>query len=79
MRKMSHSSLWATSRRIGGKRCYTSYGTTVPASQDIAEAILRREGLDPVTDRRQYERVANAVDDWLFNPRGRGAKSGLPD
>jgi len=46
---------------------------------EIAEMILRREGLDPIMDRKQLERVTRVVRDWLFDPRGRGAKSGLPD
>ena len=50
----------------------------VLTAEAIAEMILRREGLDPVVDRKQYHRVVAAANDWLFDPRGRGARSGLP-
>jgi hypothetical protein len=47
-------------------------------AEEVAETMLRREGLDPVMDREQYERLVAAANDWLFDPRGRGARSGLP-
>ena len=45
---------------------------------DIARRVLRIEGLDPVLDSKQYDEVCEIVNDWLFDPRGRGARSGLP-
>jgi hypothetical protein len=48
------------------------------SAHEIAEMILRREGLDPAIDRQQYERVVETTIDWLFDRRGRGARSGLP-
>jgi hypothetical protein len=49
------------------------------SGEAIAEMILRREGLDPLTmNQRERERVIRTVIDWLFDPNGRGAKSGLP-
>jgi len=46
---------------------------------ELTEMVLRGEGLDPVmTDRKQSAGVLRMVQDWLFDPRGRGAKSGLP-
>ncbi|HTB49712.1 MAG TPA: hypothetical protein VNV44_09825 [Solirubrobacteraceae bacterium] len=47
-------------------------------AEAIAETMLRREGLDPLVDRGQYERLVGAANDWLFDPAGRGARSGLP-
>lgn len=48
-------------------------------SQKIVEMVLVSEGLDPVrTDRKLREPVACMLDDWLFDPRGRGVRSGLP-
>lgn len=44
----------------------------------VTELIMRREGLDPLIDRKQYERVEAAAQDWLYAPNGRGARSGLP-
>jgi hypothetical protein len=29
-------------------------------------------------NRRQYEGLVATTNDWLFDPRGRGARSGLP-
>lgn len=46
--------------------------------REIAEMVLRGEGLDPVMDAKQLDYVTRLVNDWLFDPRGRGAKSGLP-
>ena len=48
------------------------------SAEEIADIVLRREGLDPRSDRRQRYRVMRIVDDWLFLPSGRGAVSGLP-
>jgi hypothetical protein len=47
-------------------------------ADQIAEMVLRGEGLDPVIDGKQRDQVARTVEDWLFDPRGRGAMSGLP-
>lgn len=48
------------------------------SAKDIAEMILRREGLDPVMDQEQFERVMRTTIVWMFDPHSRGAKSGLP-
>ena len=49
------------------------------SADEITEMLLRGEGLDPVmTDRKQSADVLRMVQDWLFDPRGRGASSGLP-
>jgi hypothetical protein len=47
-------------------------------AEDIADIVLRREGLNPAIDRRQRQRLIAIVEDWLFDPQGRGASSGLP-
>jgi hypothetical protein len=63
---------------------YCSTGLTVDdltdglSAHEIAEMVLRGEGLDPVIDRTQRDRVARIVTDWLFDPCGRGDGSGLP-
>jgi hypothetical protein len=63
---------------------YCSNGLTVDDLADelgadrIAEMVLRGEGLDPVIDEKQRDQVARTVEAWLFDPRGRGALSGLP-
>lgn len=64
---------------------YCSTGLTVDDltaelnANEITDMVLRREGLDPVLcDRKQSACVLHMVQDWLFDPRGRGAKSGLP-
>jgi hypothetical protein len=48
-------------------------------AMQIAEMVLRGEGLDPVIERRKCEDVARAVHSWLMDPHGPGARSGLPD
>lgn len=49
------------------------------SADEITEMVLRGEGLDPImTDRKQAASVLRMVHDWLFDARGRGAKSGLP-
>jgi hypothetical protein len=46
--------------------------------------VLRREGvLDEGRDiamvsKSAWDEVAHIVKDWLFDPRGRGVRSGLP-
>jgi hypothetical protein len=64
---------------------YCSTGLTVDdltadlSADEITEMVLRGEGLDPVmTDRKQAASVLRTVEDWLFDPRGQGIKSGLP-
>jgi len=64
---------------------YCSTGLTVDdltdelSADEITEMVLRGEGLDPgLTDRKQSAGVLRTVQDWLFDPQGRGAKSGLP-
>ena len=46
----------------------------------LAEAIIRAEFGDASVDeqdRRSF--LLPILDDWLFDPAGRGARSGLPD
>jgi len=46
---------------------------------EVVEAVLVAEGWNPVMcDRKVKAYLAQAVGDWLFDPRGRGARSGLP-
>lgn len=47
-------------------------------AQEIAEMVLAGEGLDPQIDSRSRDMIARTVSDWLFDPDGRGARSGLP-
>lgn len=44
----------------------------------IAEMVLRGEGLDPVTEPSKRAGLMRAIDSWLVDPRGPGARSGLP-
>jgi hypothetical protein len=74
---------WDVESRLCGGYCST--GLTVDdltadlSADEITEMVLRGEGLDPVmTDRKQAASVLRTVEDWLFDPRGRGIKSGLP-
>jgi hypothetical protein len=49
--------------------------------QDIVRMVFVAEGFgdDPAMwERRLREPMERMVDDWLFEPNGRGAKSGLP-
>jgi hypothetical protein len=49
------------------------------SADEIVRMVLVAEGMDPVmTDKELVAPVARMVDDWLFSPGGRGAKSGLP-
>jgi hypothetical protein len=54
------------------------------SADEITELVLRREGFleegrDVVmASRTAWDEVARMVRDWLFDPRGRGARSGLP-
>jgi hypothetical protein len=64
---------------------YCTTGLTVDdltaelSANEITEMVLRGEGLDPVmTDRKQSAAVLRIVQDWLFDPRGRGVRSRLP-
>lgn len=44
----------------------------------MVDAVLSAEGLDPTScDRATRVVLAKAVDDWLFDPQGRGARSGM--
>lgn len=46
--------------------------------EEIVDSVLVAEGVDPaMTDRKIHAFLARVVDDWLFDPQGRGAKSGL--
>ena len=64
---------------------YCSNGLTVDdlvgdlTADEITEMVLRGEGLDPVMGSGEArDEVGCMVKDWLFDARGRGAKSGLP-
>jgi hypothetical protein len=64
---------------------YCSTGLTVDdltdelSADEITEMVLRGEGLDPVMGSgKARDEVGRMVKDWLFHPRGRGAKSELP-
>lgn len=46
---------------------------------EIVDAVLVVEGLDPaVVDPNQRAQIRAVVVDWLFDPQGRGERSGLP-
>jgi hypothetical protein len=46
------------------------------SGDEVVDAVFVAEGWDPVMcDRETKAYLEQAVDDWLFNPRGRGAKS----
>jgi hypothetical protein len=45
----------------------------------IVDAVLRAEGVAPETARREDRALlTQRVEDWLIDPAGRGARSGLP-
>jgi len=48
------------------------------SADEITEMVLRGEGFDPVIDDKQRDYVTRMVKDWLFDPHGRGVRSGLP-
>jgi hypothetical protein len=53
--------------------------TEADNADTVVDAVLTAEGLDPVKcSRRTRAELAEVVDAWLFDPRGRGARSGLP-
>ena len=53
--------------------------TDALSAEEVVEAVLVAEGLDPAKcDAKTRASLAATVDDWLFDPHGRGAKSGLP-
>lgn len=46
---------------------------------EVVDAVLLVEGLDPVmVDSGQRAQIKAVVVDWLFDPAGRGERSGLP-
>jgi len=46
---------------------------------EVVHAILIAEGIDPAScGPQRRDLIARATADWLFEPRGRGAKSKLP-
>jgi hypothetical protein len=65
------------------KHGYCSTGLTVDdltenlSADEIADLVIRRDGLDPVLDSSHRDDVAQIVRDWLFDPNGRGARSRL--
>jgi hypothetical protein len=53
--------------------------TDARSVDEIVDMVLVAEGLDPtMCDRAIRAQLAEAVEDWLFDPRGCGARSGLP-
>lgn len=52
--------------------------TETQSAREIADMVLTREGLRPGIDETMRNSVERQVSDWLFDPHGRGAKSGLP-
>ena len=49
------------------------------AATEIVELVLSGEGLDPTaTPGTLRQAMRQLIDDWLFDPNGRGARSGLP-
>lgn len=51
----------------------------VDSVDEVVSAVLVAEGWDPVMcDPEIKAYLEQAVDEWLFNPHGRGAKSKLP-
>lgn len=53
--------------------------TSAQSANEVIRAVLTAEGLDPVTcDRKTCALLEQVVDDWLFDPHGRGARSKLP-
>jgi hypothetical protein len=47
-------------------------------AREIAEMVLVGESLDPPLNEKMRNSVERQVSDWLFDPQGRGARSGLP-
>jgi hypothetical protein len=46
---------------------------------EVVEAVLVVEGLDPAAvDPNQRAQIRTVVVDWLFDPQGRGERSGSP-
>ena len=46
----------------------------------VLRAILAAEDMEPESlDRVTCAKLTRIVEDWLFDPHGRGARSGLPD
>jgi len=49
------------------------------AASEVVDLVLSGEGLDSATTRSTLrESVRRLIDAWLFDPDGRGARSGLP-
>jgi hypothetical protein len=84
---------WVRGLNHDARRCYRSYAFRygfcneldssaligVDSVDEVVSAVLVAEGWDPVMcDREIKAYLEQAVDDWLFNPHGRGAKSKLP-
>ncbi len=54
-------------------------GETRSRASVLKEIIAAEFGEDHIIDRRTRTCLERLVDDWLFDPHGRGAVSGLPD
>jgi hypothetical protein len=53
--------------------------TDLDSRTQVTRAVLVAEGFDPdCCEKRIRWMVESVVDDWLFDPRGRGVRSGLP-
>jgi hypothetical protein len=66
---------------IGGTEDPARVRQTIDAGIDaVVDALIRIEmRIEPVMlDKETRRWLRGKVDDWLFNPRGRGASSGLP-
>lgn len=60
-------------------RYSTADDLTGETATEVVDAVLVAEGLNPVTaDSGQRAQIKAIVYDWLFDPYGRGARSGLP-
>jgi hypothetical protein len=72
--------LWELCGRYGFCNEFDSSALIGVDSVDkVVSAVLVAEGWDPfMCDREIKAYLEQAVDDWLFNPHGRGAKSKLP-
>ena len=63
----------------GDTRWLTPSDLDGETADEVVDAVLRIEGLDPArVDPSQRTQIMAVVDDWLFAPSGRGQRSGLP-
>ena len=63
----------------GKERYLTEDDLDADTADEVVDAVLIFEGLDPVVaDSKQRAQIKAVVHDWLFDPDGRGKRSGLP-